>query len=59
LSNQLAFVDLNERWTHDDPNGQRYHFVRAKNESNVAAFYNTGGFIYRLGLTPKQSERFC
>ncbi|VAW64582.1 hypothetical protein MNBD_GAMMA09-948 [hydrothermal vent metagenome] len=47
LPDAVAFVDLNERWTHDDPKGQRYHFMRARGESNQAAYYNAINFIER------------
>ncbi|VAW60977.1 hypothetical protein MNBD_GAMMA10-489 [hydrothermal vent metagenome] len=34
LPDAVAFVDLDERWTHDDPKGQRYHFMKAIGENN-------------------------
>lgn len=45
LPDVVAFVDLKERWTHEHPDGQRYHFMRAQGESNKQAFDNSVKFI--------------
>jgi len=45
LPDVVAFVDLKERWTHEHPDGQRYHFMRAPKESNLQAYENGVKFI--------------
>lgn len=45
LPDAVAFVDLDERWTHTDPKGQRYHFMRAAGETELEAYYNGCTFI--------------
>lgn len=45
LPDAVAFVDLDERWTHDDPKGQRYHFMKASGETNQTSFFNAVSFI--------------
>ncbi len=46
LPDAVAFVDIDERWTHDDPKGQRFHFMKAKGELNIAAYNNAREFIH-------------
>lgn len=45
LPDAVAYVDIGERWTHDDPKGQRFHFMVAKGESESAAYQNAIKFI--------------
>jgi len=45
LPDAVSFVDLKERWTHEHPDGQRYHFMRAPGESNKKAYENGVKFI--------------
>ena len=45
LPDATAFVDLDHRWTHDDPKGQRFHFMRAENETEKEAYLNAIKFI--------------
>ena len=33
LARRVAAVDFDESWTHNDPLGQRYHFMKASSES--------------------------
>ena len=47
LPDAVAFVDLDEMWTHDDPLGQRYHFMRSVNETEIEAHRNGCRFIKR------------
>ena len=45
LPDAVAFVDINESWTHESPAGQRFHFMRAENERNDIAHLNGCNFI--------------
>jgi hypothetical protein len=38
LPDAVAFVDLSERWTHEDPKGQRYHFMKSSNQTETQAY---------------------
>ena len=57
LPDAVAFVDLDERWTHDDPAGQRYHFMKAKGENNIKAYNNATDFIYKHTLNWVETSR--
>lgn len=46
LADAVALIDLNERWTHDDPKGQKYHFMKATGENNQVAYHNAANFIF-------------
>lgn len=45
LPDAVSFVDITERWTHEAPKGQRYHFMRASGESQFQAYLNGINFI--------------
>lgn len=46
LATVVAAVDVNEAWTHDKADGQKYHFMRAIGESSYDAYMNGLGFIH-------------
>lgn len=46
LADDVALVDIRERWTHDSAEGQKYHFMRASNQSHHQAYVAACGFIH-------------
>lgn len=45
LARRVAAVDFDESWTHYSHSGQRYHFMKASNESEYNAYLNGCNFI--------------
>lgn len=46
LPDAVAFVDLDEMWTHDDPKGQKYHFMKADGQTDAQGYENACRFIF-------------
>lgn len=45
LATRVAAVDFDYSWTHSDPEGQKYHFMRAHGESEIGAYIKSSDFI--------------